>query len=72
MAAGTMQRRPCPQVRPARSEAIVRYVEAAGVRLSSVGLGAWQFGSGEWGYGQTYVSDVAPAIVHRSRDLFIV
>jgi aryl-alcohol dehydrogenase-like predicted oxidoreductase len=47
----------------------VRYVEAAGVRLSSVGLGAWQFGSGEWGYGQAYVSDVAPAIVHRSLDL---
>jgi aryl-alcohol dehydrogenase-like predicted oxidoreductase len=56
---------------PSKSEAKVRYVEAAGVRLSSVGLGAWQFGSGEWAYGQTYVSEVAPAIVHRSLDLGI-
>jgi len=44
-------------------------VEAAGVRLSAVGLGAWQFGSGEWGYGQTYASSIAPTIVERSLTL---
>jgi len=47
----------------------VRYVEAAGVRLSVVGLGAWQFGSGEWGYGKAYASGTAPEIVDRSLDL---
>jgi len=47
----------------------VRHVEAAGVRLFPVGLGAWQFGSREWGYGSTYASEVAPRIVERSLDL---
>jgi len=44
----------------------VRYVEAAGLRVSKVGLGAWQFGSSEWGYGRHYAEAVAPAIVRRS------
>jgi aryl-alcohol dehydrogenase-like predicted oxidoreductase len=47
----------------------VKYTEAAGVRLSAVGLGTWQFGSGEWGYGSTYASETAPALVRRSLDL---
>jgi len=47
----------------------VRYVEAGGVRLSAVGLGTWQFGSGEWGYGSTYATETAPALVRRSLDL---
>jgi aryl-alcohol dehydrogenase-like predicted oxidoreductase len=47
----------------------VKYVEAAGVRLSAVGLGTWQFGSGEWGYGTTYANETAPQIVRRSLDL---
>ena len=29
----------------------MRYVEAGGVRVSAIGLGTWQFGTGEWGYG---------------------
>ena len=47
----------------------MRYVEAGGARLSAVGLGTWQFGSGEWGYGQAYAEHVAPDIVGRSLDL---
>jgi aryl-alcohol dehydrogenase-like predicted oxidoreductase len=44
----------------------MRYVEAAGARVSAVGLGTWQFGSREWGYGQHYAQSVAPSIVERS------
>jgi aryl-alcohol dehydrogenase-like predicted oxidoreductase len=47
----------------------VKYVEAAGARLSAVGLGTWQFGSGEWGYGTSYATETAPRIVARSLDL---
>jgi len=47
----------------------VRHVEAGGVHLSAVGLGTWQFGAGEWGYGSQYASEVAPEIVNRSLDL---
>ena len=47
----------------------MRSVEAGGARLSAVGLGTWQFGSGEWGYGTTYAAETAPAIVRRSLDL---
>ncbi len=47
----------------------MRHVEAEGVRLFPVGLGTWQFGSGEWGYGATYADEIAPRIVDRSLDL---
>jgi aryl-alcohol dehydrogenase-like predicted oxidoreductase len=47
----------------------MRYVEVAGVRVSAIGLGTWQFGSGEWGYGSTYADETAPKIVQRSLDL---
>jgi len=47
----------------------VRYVEAAGARLSAVGLGCWQFGAKEWGYGTEYATTTAPEIVRRSLDL---
>jgi len=47
----------------------VKYVEVGGVRLSAVGLGCWQFGAGEWGYGSEYATVTAPAIVQRSLDL---
>jgi aryl-alcohol dehydrogenase-like predicted oxidoreductase len=46
----------------------MKFVEAGGVRLSAIGLGTWQFGSGEWGYGTSYANDVAPAIVQHSLD----
>lgn len=47
----------------------MRYVEAGGARLSAVGVGTWQFGSGEWGYGRQYAEDTAPRILRRSLDL---
>ena len=47
----------------------MRYVDAGGVHLSAVGLGTWQFGSGEWGYGSEYAETTAPEIVRRSLDL---
>lgn len=47
----------------------MRYVEAGGVRLSAIGLGTWQFGAREWGYGEDYATKVAPAIVERAIEL---
>jgi aryl-alcohol dehydrogenase-like predicted oxidoreductase len=47
----------------------VRYREAGGARISVVGLGCWQFGSREWGYGETYAREVAPELVRRCLDL---
>ncbi len=47
----------------------MKFVEAGGARLSAIGLGTWQFGSGEWGYGATYASETAPQIVQRCLDL---
>jgi aryl-alcohol dehydrogenase-like predicted oxidoreductase len=49
----------------------MRYVEAAGLRVSRIGLGTWQFGSREWGYGETYASQVAPVLVRRAIELGI-
>jgi len=39
--------------------------------VSVIGLGTWQFGSREWGYGRDYAETVAPAIVHRALELGI-
>ncbi|MGY1820667.1 aldo/keto reductase [Geodermatophilus sp. SYSU D00079] len=39
--------------------------------VSRVGLGTWQFGSREWGYGDAYASGEAAAIVRRARELGI-
>jgi aryl-alcohol dehydrogenase-like predicted oxidoreductase len=47
----------------------VKYVEVGGVRVSAIGLGTWQFGSTEWGYGRDYARTEAIAITHRSLDL---
>jgi aryl-alcohol dehydrogenase-like predicted oxidoreductase len=47
----------------------VRYVEAGGARVSVIGLGTWQFGSREWGYGDTYARSEAVAITRRALDL---
>jgi aryl-alcohol dehydrogenase-like predicted oxidoreductase len=49
----------------------MRYVEVRGVRLSVIGLGTWQFGSREWGYGKAYADTVALDIVRRALDLGI-
>lgn len=44
----------------------MRYVEAAGLRVSVIGLGTWQFGTREWGYGHEYAHEVAPALVREA------
>ena len=47
----------------------MRYVEVAGVRLSAVGLGCWQFGSSDWDYGDQYGETTAAELVRRALDL---
>ena len=37
--------------------------------ISRIGLGTWQFGSREWGYGQAYAGQEAQAIVRRAVEL---
>jgi aryl-alcohol dehydrogenase-like predicted oxidoreductase len=49
----------------------MRYIEVNGVRVSAIGLGTWQFGSREWGYGEAYAQTEALAIVRRALDLGI-
>jgi len=39
------------------------------VRISRIGLGAWQFGSREWGYGKSYAEQEAHDIVRRAVEL---
>jgi aryl-alcohol dehydrogenase-like predicted oxidoreductase len=46
----------------------VRYVDAGGVHVSSIGLGCWQFGSKDWGYGKEYGDTVAVPLVHFALD----
>jgi aryl-alcohol dehydrogenase-like predicted oxidoreductase len=38
-------------------------------KISKIGLGTWQFGSREWGYGEAYDEHVAYAIVRRALEL---
>jgi aryl-alcohol dehydrogenase-like predicted oxidoreductase len=49
----------------------MRYVEAGGARLSVIGLGTWQFGSREWGYGSQYAESEAGRILERALELGI-
>jgi aryl-alcohol dehydrogenase-like predicted oxidoreductase len=44
----------------------MKYCEAAGLRLSVIGLGCWQFGSRDWGYGKAYGETTARDLVHRA------
>jgi len=45
----------------------MKYLDVDGVgRVSRIGLGTWQFGSREWGYGDDYASGAARDIVHRA------
>ena len=48
----------------------MRYLNAGpdgpAARISRIGLGTWQFGSREWGYGSAYASQEAHAIVRRA------
>jgi aryl-alcohol dehydrogenase-like predicted oxidoreductase len=48
----------------------MKYLEVDGVgTVSRIGLGTWQFGSREWGYGDSYASGAARDIVRRARAL---
>ncbi len=48
----------------------MRYLSpGTATRISRIGLGAWQFGSREWGYGQGYAGQEAHAIVRRAVEL---
>jgi aryl-alcohol dehydrogenase-like predicted oxidoreductase len=51
----------------------VRYLnagaDAPAARISRIGLGTWQFGSREWGYGSSYAGQEARAIVRRALEL---
>lgn len=49
----------------------MRYVDGVTTKkkISVIGLGTWQFGSQEWGYGAAYAASEAPAIVRRAREL---
>jgi aryl-alcohol dehydrogenase-like predicted oxidoreductase len=47
----------------------LKFVEVGGVRLSAIGLGTWQFGSTEWGYGRDYANREAGEILKRAMEL---
>lgn len=47
----------------------MKYVEVSGVKVSSIGLGTWQFGSAEWGYGVEYAEKTSYDLVHRALEL---
>jgi len=47
----------------------MRFVEADGARISVIGLGCWQFGSSDWGYGKSYGETTAVELVHTALDL---
>jgi aryl-alcohol dehydrogenase-like predicted oxidoreductase len=48
----------------------MEYLDVDGIgRVSRIGLGTWQFGSREWGYGDRYASGAARDIVKRARAL---
>ncbi len=49
----------------------MRYIEIEGMRLSRIGLGTWQFGTREWGYGEQYATVVAPELITKAIDLGI-
>lgn len=45
----------------------MKYLDADGLgKVSRIGLGTWQFGSREWGYGDRYNSETARDIVQRA------
>lgn len=47
----------------------MRYVEISGVKVSVVGLGAWQFGAQGWEYGDDYIERESRDIVDQALDL---
>lgn len=49
----------------------MKYVDLGGRRVSAIGLGTWQFGSAEWGWGRDFGPDEARGIVHHALDVGI-
>ena len=50
----------------------MKYLDVDGIgKVSRIGLGTWQFGSREWGYGDSYASGAARDIVKRALALGI-
>ena len=49
----------------------MRTIEVDNLILSRIGLGTWQFGSREWGYGEQYARETAPALLRRAVELGI-
>ena len=48
----------------------MRYLSiGTGTEISRIGLGTWQFGSREWGYGEAYAGEQARAIVRRALEM---
>jgi aryl-alcohol dehydrogenase-like predicted oxidoreductase len=48
----------------------MRYLDiGTAPRISKIGLGTWQFGAREWGYGEDYAGQQARDIVRRALDL---
>lgn len=48
----------------------MKYLDVAGIgKVSRIGLGTWQFGSREWGYGDRYAAGAAREIVQRALTL---
>jgi aryl-alcohol dehydrogenase-like predicted oxidoreductase len=48
----------------------MRYLTADTTKkISKIGLGTWQFGSRDWGYGESYAGQEARAIVRRALEL---
>jgi aryl-alcohol dehydrogenase-like predicted oxidoreductase len=48
----------------------MKYLDVDGLgQVSRIGLGTWQFGSREWGYGDSYAAGAARDIVSRARAL---
>ncbi len=49
----------------------MRYIDVDGLRVSRIGLGTWQFGSREWGYGEQYATETAPELLRQAIELGI-
>ncbi len=47
----------------------MRFVTVNNARVSVIGLGTWQFGSKDWGYGADYATGEAGRILQRALDL---
>jgi aryl-alcohol dehydrogenase-like predicted oxidoreductase len=48
----------------------MRYLDlGTAKKISKIGLGTWQFGSRDWGYGERYAAQEAQAIVSRALEL---